>query len=393
MLNLAQHLAQHLAPTPDTQPRRVSVLGATGSIGESTLRVLAEHPGRYQIAALTAQDNAEKLIALARQFTPQLVAIGNEAHYATVKQALAPLGIHVTISIEEAASLACDISVCAIVGAAGLQPTLRAIEQGKQVALANKEALVCAGSLMLQACARHGATLVPIDSEHNAIFQVLQGGQGVEKITLTASGGPMLTRPLGSFAAITVEEAVNHPRWKMGAKISIDSATMANKGLELIEAHYLFGLPSEQIDVVIHPESIIHSLVHFTDGSVLAQLGMPDMRIPIAYALSWPERLAVATPRLDLAALKTLNFAPVEAARFPALSLARAALLQGASHCIAFNAANEVAVQLFLNKTIDFPSITRRVADVLEKTETCTISSIDDVLACDAAARRLALKG
>ncbi len=387
------NLAAHLAPLPNTQPRRVSVLGATGSIGDSTLRVLAEHPGMYEVTALTAQNNAEKLIALAQQFRPQLVAIGNPAHYAQVKEALAPLGIHVTTNIEEAASLECDISVCAIVGAAGLQPTLRAIEQGRHVALANKEALVCAGALMLQACARHGTQLLPVDSEHNAIFQVLQGGEGVEKITLTASGGPMLTRPLDTFGSITVEEAVNHPRWKMGAKISIDSATMANKGLELIEAHYLFGLPAEHIDVLIHPESIVHSLVHFTDGSVLAQLGMPDMRIPIAYALSWPERIDVATPRLDLAAIKSLNFSELEPARFPALALARAALEAGASHCIAFNAANEVAVQQFLDKKINFSSITQHIARVLEKTETCTISTIEDVLACDTAARQLAMKG
>ena len=375
-------------PVPLNAPRRVSVLGATGSIGDSTLRVIAEHTGMYRIAALTAQDNAEKLIGLARQFTPQLVAIGNKAHYQTVKDALAPLGITVTTDVEEAAQLECDISVCAIVGAAGLLPTLRAIEQGNHVALANKEALVCAGSLMLQACARHGTKLVPIDSEHNAIFQVLNGTTSqVEKITLTASGGPLLTRPLNTFSTVTVNEAVSHPRWSMGAKISVDSATMANKGLELIEAHYLFGLPENQIDVLIHPESIIHSLVHFTDGSVLAQLGMPDMRIPIAYALSWPERIAVQTPRLKLAELKALHFSEVEAKRFPALALARQALAQGASHCIAFNAANEVAVQQFLDKKIDFTAITKRVASVVEKTETCTISSIDDVLACDALAR------
>lgn len=379
---------------PALAPRRISVLGATGSIGDSTLKVLAEHTNRFTIAALTAQDNADKLIALAKLHRPEMVAIGNEAHYAAVKDALAPLGIRVSISIEEAASLPCDISVCAIVGAAGLVPALRAIEQGRAVALANKEALVCAGGLMLQACARHGTTLLPVDSEHNAIFQVLNGSaQAVEKITLTASGGPFLNRPLENFAGITPAEAVNHPRWKMGAKISIDSATMVNKGLELIEAHYLFALPAEQIDVLIHPQSIVHSLVHFTDGSVLAQLGMPDMRIPIAYALSWPERLQVATPRLDLAQLGTLQFAPVEQARFPALALAREALAVGSAHCIAFNAANEIAVQRFLEGGLDFPGITRLVAAMLEKQKNTPISSIDDVLACDAAVRAEATKG
>lgn len=387
-------LAAAPATAAETAPRRISVLGATGSIGDSTLRVIAEHPNRFRIAALTAQDNAEKLIALARQFTPELVAIGNASHYAAVKEALGPLDIRVTTDIAEAAQYPCDLSVCAIVGAAGLLPTLRAIEQGRAVALANKEALVCAGSLMLQACARHGTQLLPVDSEHNAIFQVLNGTtQSVEKISLTASGGPMLTRPLDTFASITVEEAVNHPRWKMGAKISVDSATMANKGLELIEAHYLFGLPETHIDVLVHPESIIHSLVHFTDGSVLAQLGMPDMRIPIAYTLSWPARIEVQTPRLDLAQLQALHFARVDAVRFPALTLARHALASGASHCIGFNAANEIAVQKFLNREITFPGITETIVAVMESMEHCTISSIEDVLACDAAARRLALKG
>jgi 1-deoxy-D-xylulose-5-phosphate reductoisomerase len=375
-------------PEPATQPRRITILGATGSIGDSTLKIIAQQPGRFSVAALTAQDNAAKLIELGRQYRPELVAIGNPAHYEAVKEALAPLGIRVTTDIEEAASLPCDISVSAIVGAAGLQPTLRAIEQGNHVALANKEALVCAGSLMLQACARHGTTLLPVDSEHNAIFQVLNGTQNaVEKITLTASGGPLLNRPLATFSTVTPQEAVNHPRWSMGAKISVDSATMANKGLELIEAHYLFGLPAEKIDVLVHPESIVHSLVHFTDGSVLAQLGMPDMCIPIAYALSWPERMEVATPRLDLAKMGALHFAELEPERFPALGLARQALASGAAHCIAFNAANEIAVQLFLDGKIAFPRITSLIEETLEKQADCTISSIADVLECDNLAR------
>ncbi len=382
-----------ITPVPAAEPRRVSVLGATGSIGDSTLRVLAEHPDKFHISALTAQENADKLIQLCQTHRPQLAAIGNPAHYERVKAALTPLGIRVTTDIEEAAALPCDISVAAIVGAAGLQPTLRAIEQGAQVALANKESLVCAGTLMLAACARHGTKLVPVDSEHNAIFQVLQGSlSAVETITLTASGGPLRTRPLNTFDSVTVEEAVNHPRWTMGAKISVDSATMANKGLELIEAHYLFNLPSEQLAVLMHPESIIHSLVHFADGSVLAQLGMPDMRIPIAYALSWPERLAVQTPRLDLAAMGALHFSAVEDARFPALALARQALAAGPSHCIAFNAANEVAVGRFLAREIPFTRIRAIIAAALEKAPTCPISNISDVLACDEQARQLAMK-
>jgi 1-deoxy-D-xylulose-5-phosphate reductoisomerase len=373
-----------ITPAHSPEIRLVSILGATGSIGESTLRVLAEHPTRYRIAALTAQNNAEKLIAQAQQFKPELVAIGNSIHYSTVKDALDPLGIRVTTDMEEAASHACDISVAAIVGAAGLKPTLRAIEQGKHVALANKESIVCAGSLMLQACARHGTQLVPVDSEHNAIFQVLSGAhETVEKITLTASGGPLRTRPADTFASVTVAEAVNHPRWNMGAKISVDSATMANKGLEMIEAHYLFSMPEEKIDVLVHPESIIHSLVHFTDGSVLAQLGEPDMRIPIAYALSWPERIAVNTPRLNLAQMGKLTFEPADMQRFTAIALAREALRAGAAHCIAFNAANEIAVAHFLSGKAGFTDISATIAHGLESSETRTISSIDDVLAHD----------
>ena len=374
-------------------PRSVTILGATGSIGDSTLRVIDQHRDRYVIEALTAQNNYEKLIELALRYRPSSVAIGNEAHYAAVNEALKPQGIAVLAGaqgIEEAASVTCDISIAAIVGAAGLRPTLTAITQGKSVAIANKEALVCAGELVMRACKKHGTTLLPIDSEHNAIFQVLTAGAIPEKITLTASGGPLLTRPLDTMHSVTPAEAVNHPRWSMGAKISVDSATMMNKGLELIEAHYLFALPESQIDVLIHPESIIHSLVHHTDGSVLAQLGMPDMAIPIAYALSWPNRIKVATPRLDLAALKTLNFAHPDAKRFPALLLARAALNAGSAHLIALNAANEIAVAAFLAGKIKFTDIVRIVEKLLEKTVCSTILDASAVLQADAIARRMA---
>jgi 1-deoxy-D-xylulose-5-phosphate reductoisomerase len=377
---------------PATAQRRVSILGATGSIGESSLRVIAQHPGRFTITALTAQDNAEKLIAIAREYRPSVVAIGNETHFAQVRDALKPLGITVLAGargIEEAACIPTDITIAAIVGAAGLLPTLHAIEQGNSVAIANKEALVCAGELVMKLCATHGTTLLPIDSEHNAIFQVLatEHRAQVEKITLTASGGPLLTRPLDTFASVTTEEAVNHPRWSMGAKISVDSATMMNKGLELIEAHYLFDMPASRIDVLIHPQSIVHSLVHYADGSVLAQLGMPDMAIPIAYALSWPERIAVTTPRLDLASIGNLAFSTLDDARFPALGLARAALSAGPSHLIALNAANEIAVAQFLAKQVPFTAIAQSIARVLNETATTPITSIDDVLAADADAR------
>lgn len=386
----------HPSPFSTPIPRRVTILGATGSIGDSSLRVLAQHPDRFRIAALTAQNNAEKLIALARQFHPSLVAIGNEAEAGHVRSALAPLGIRVVAGvagIAEAASLAADITIAAIVGAAGLLPVMHAIAQGNTVALANKEALVCAGELVMEACRTHGATLLPIDSEHNAIFQVLAAEHRaqVEKVTLTASGGPLLTRPLDTFEAVTPEEAVNHPRWEMGAKISVDSATMMNKGLELIEAHYLFDLPSSQLDVLIHPQSIVHSLVHYADGSVLAQLGMPDMAIPIAYTLGWPQRIAVTTPRLNLAEIGTLNFREVEAARFPALALARDALTAGQSHLIALNAANEIAVARFLARDIPFTAIASTVARVLEYWKPTPIRTIDDVVTTDAVARGMVL--
>ena len=378
---------------PKTSPRRVSILGATGSIGDSSLRVIAQHPERYQIVALTAQDNAEKLIALAQQYRPQAVAIGNEVQFATVRDALKPMGIAVFAGakgIEEAACIETDITVAAIVGAAGLIPTLRAIEQGGSVALANKESLVCAGELVMQACATHGTKLLPIDSEHNAIFQVLatEHRAQVEKITLTASGGPLLRTPLESLKDITPEQAVKHPRWSMGAKISVDSATMMNKGLELIEAHYLFDMPSSRLDVLVHPQSIIHSLVHYTDGSVLAQLGMPDMAIPIAYTLSWPERLVVATPRLDLAEIAKLEFEALDHARFPALGLARAALSAGPAAMIALNAANEVAVAAFLGRHIPFTAIAQTVARIVESATNQNIASVEDVLAANIDARR-----
>jgi 1-deoxy-D-xylulose-5-phosphate reductoisomerase len=374
-------------------PRRVTILGATGSIGDSSLRVIAQHADDFHITALTAQNNADKLIALATRYRPELVAIGNEAHYAQVSSALKPLGITVLAGargVEEAASLPCDISIAAIVGAAGLLPTLRAIEQGASVALANKEALVCAGELVMKLCTTHGTTLLPIDSEHNAIFQVLVSAhrQRVEKLTLTASGGPLLNHPLSQFDAVTPEMAVNHPRWSMGAKISVDSATMMNKGLELIEAHYLFDMPPAKIEVLVHPESIIHSMVHYADGSVLAQLGMPDMAIPIAYALSWPGRMQVDTPRLDLSQVGALHFLPLEAARYPALATARAALQAGPAQTIALNASNEIAVEAFLARIIPFTAIASTVAQIVEATDSTPITSIEDVVMADRAARQ-----
>ncbi len=378
-----------------TAPKRISILGATGSIGTSTLDIIREHRDRYDIGALTAQRNADALIALAREFSPAIVVIGDEAHYSTVKDALADTATHVLAGEEgllQAASLPADISVAAIVGAAGLAPTLAAIEQGNTIAFANKECLVCAGDLMMQACCTHQATLLPVDSEHNAIFQALADANldEVEKLTLTASGGPFRTRNADSMHNITPAEAVNHPNWDMGAKISIDSATMMNKGLELIEAHHLFATPEDEIDVVVHPESIIHSLVHYKDGSVLAQLGMPDMRIPLAYTLAWPERIAVDTPRLSLTDIATLHFEAPDNAKFPALQLARQSLKDGQAATIILNAANEVAVEAFLQERISFPAIAGTVEDCLGKTEHIDITDISHVLEQDTLARRMA---
>lgn len=386
---------QAISPQSNLQRQRISVLGATGSIGTSTLDVIAQHPARFEIVALTAQDNAEKLAAVAKQFRPRTVAIGNETHAALLKDMLAGTGIQVLAGeqgILEAASQPVDLSVCAIVGAAGLSPTLAAVKHASRVALANKESLVCAGPLVMQACVAHGTTLLPVDSEHNAIFQVLatEHRAQLEKITLTASGGPFLKRDLQTLASVTPQEAVAHPRWNMGAKISVDSATMMNKGLELIEAHYLFGLPAEQLDVLIHPESIVHSLVHYTDGSVLAQLGMPDMRIPIGYALAWPERLALTTPRLDLAQIGALHFSAPDEARFPCLGLAREALSRGATSMVALNAANEVAVAKFLASEISYIDIARIVAATLNKADNAPISSLADAMAADKQARAYA---
>jgi len=378
---------------PETARQRISVLGATGSIGTSTLDVIAQHKQRFQVVALCAQDNAEKLATLAQQFGASHVAIGNAEHYDTLRTLLAGTDIHVLAGasgVAEVASIPVDISVCAIVGAAGLAPTMNAIATAKRVALANKESLVCAGPLVMEACKRHGTTLLPVDSEHNAIFQVLtrEHRAQVEKITLTASGGPFRTRPAETLASVTPAEAVAHPKWNMGAKISVDSATMMNKGLELIEAHYLFDLPPAQLDVLIHPQSIVHSLVHYTDGSVLAQLGMPDMRIPIGYALGWPERLKLSTPRLDLAQAGTLQFEAPSDARFPCLGLAKAALAQGARAMVALNAANEVAVAAFLQQQITYLQIAQIVAAVLEKTDNTPISTLADVDEADIHARR-----
>lgn len=373
--------------------RRVTILGSTGSVGQSTLDVIRHHGDRFALEALVAGKNVDGLIRDARAFQPRIAVIADEAGYAALCGGLAGTGIEVAAgdaAVVAAAERPVDILMAAIVGAAGLAPTLAALERGTSVAFANKEVLVSAGDLVMQTVARTGARLLPVDSEHNAIFQVFEteGRAAIDKILLTASGGPFRTWTAAAMATATPAQAVAHPNWSMGAKISVDSATMMNKGLELIEAHYLFALPEPQIEILIHPQSVIHSAVVYCDGSVLAQLGSPDMRTPIAYALGWPERLAVPVAKLDLVALGGLTFEAPDETRFPALHLARQALRAGAGAPTLLNAANEVAVAAFLAHRLPFCGIADVVARVLETVPGHVPANLEAVLALDSAARR-----
>ena len=373
--------------------KRLTILGATGSVGASTLDLVARNPDRFSVTALTAGKDWRRLAELARTFRPDHVVIADEAAFADLAEALA--GEPVTVSAGAAALAAvarepADLVVAAIVGAAGLPPTLAAVEAGIPVALANKEALVCAGSLMTAAAARTGAALLPIDSEHNAIFQVLEDRSRVSRIVLTASGGPFRQMPREAMAAVTPAQAVKHPTWSMGAKISIDSATLMNKGLELIEAWHLFGVRPDQLGVLVHPQSLVHGLVEYVDGSVLAQLGPADMRVPIAHALAWPERIATPVERLDLAKIGRLEFEEPDRERFPALALAEAALAQGQCRPCVLNAANEVAVAAFLEGRIGFLEIAAVVAATLEAMDSRCPESLADVFETDARARAVA---
>ena len=372
--------------------RRIAILGATGSIGKSTLDLVERNPDRFAVSAVSAGTNVEALADIARRMGAALAVIADEAHLNRLRELLAGTGCRAAAGesgLVEVAVGDADLVVAGIVGCAGLRPSMAAVETGKTVALANKEALVTAGDLMIRAAQKSGATILPVDSEHNAIFQCLAGNreQDVAKIILTASGGPFRTSTADLIARATPSQAVAHPNWSMGAKISVDSATLMNKGLELIEAHYLFGLPSERLDVVIHPQSVIHSMVEFVDGSVLAQLGSPDMRIPIAYALAWPERIATPAQRLDLAAIARLDFETPDLARFPSLRLAREALEAGGAAPIVLNAANEAAVAAFLAGRLAFPEIAATVEDALASSDFAAPGSIDDVLAVDRATR------
>lgn len=383
--------SQRKAPSK-TAPRSVTVLGCTGSVGCNTIDMIERDPASYRVEALTAHGNVDLLIEQARRLKPRLAVTGKDENYDKLKTGLSGTGIEVAAgrkAVIEAAERPADWVMASIVGAAGLEPTLAAVRRGAMIGLANKETLVCAGALMMKEVAAHNSVMLPVDSEHSAIYQVFdfERLEAIEKIILTASGGPFRTKSYAEMTEMTPAQAVAHPNWSMGAKISVDSASMMNKGLELIEAHYLFDMPPAQLDVLIHPESIVHSLVHYADGSVLAQLGMPDMAIPIAYTLGWPNRLAVTTPRLNLAEVGALHFRPVEDARFPALGLARKALIEGPAHMIALNAANEVAVAAFLDRRIPFTGIADCVARVVESVARVAITSTEEVIEADTLAR------
>ena len=379
--------------------KMVAILGSTGSIGVRTLDVIRSFPGRFRVKALAAGRNVERLAAQVKEFRPRLTAVLTEELAGRLRD-LVGLGFPVEVVFGEegyvraAAWEEAETVVSAMVGAAGLRPTLAAVRAGRRVALANKEALVMAGGLVMAEARSSGAAILPVDSEHSAVFQVLQGQrrEAVRRILLTASGGPFLGRSRAELAGVSPEEALAHPRWRMGAKISIDSATLMNKGLEAIEARWLFDCPLDRIDIVIHPESVVHSLVEFADGSVLAQMGIPDMRLPIAYALTYPERLPLDLPRLDLAGLGNLTFRRPEPEAFPCLSLALAAGRRGGTAPVVLNAANEAAVQAFLNREIGFLDIGRVIEQALSQDEGPAAADLDDILEVDRETRRRAQK-
>jgi 1-deoxy-D-xylulose-5-phosphate reductoisomerase len=377
--------------------KSITILGATGSIGSSTLDLINRNPDAFDVIALTAHSDVEGLAAAARKCGARHAVIGDADKYDALVAALAGSGIGVAAgcnAVTEAAAMDADWTMAAIVGCAGMLPVLAALKRGKSVALANKEALVSAGALMIDAAKASGATLLPVDSEHNAIFQCLDRSApaGVAKIILTASGGPFRTWSAEAMAGVTPAQAVKHPNWSMGAKISVDSATMMNKGLELIEAWHLFGLPSARLDVLVHPQSVIHSMVEYVDGSVLAQLGSPDMRTPIAHTLAWPQRMETPSERLNLARIGKLEFEAPDIERFPALRLARSAMEAGGACPAILNAANEVAVAAFLEERSGFCNIAFIVERVLERYQPAAPQSVEDVLAIDGEARAVASK-
>ena len=399
-MNSQRPKSQSMLPASAGVERSVTLLGATGSIGASTIDLIKREPGRYRVEAVSANKSAAALAALARELNARFAAVGDPAAYRELKDALAGTGIAVGAgadAVVEAAQRPAQWVIGAITGAAGLKPTLAAAERGVVVALANKECLVCAGGLFMRRAAAAGATVLPVDSEHNALFQAMGAGrrQDVRRVILTASGGPFRTKTAAEIKAATPEQALRHPNWSMGPKVTIDSATLMNKGLEVIEAHHLFALQPDEIDVLVHPQSIIHGLVEFRDGSLIAQLGSPDMRIPIAHCLAWPdERLAGPAPRLDLARASTLTFEEPDLARCPALRLARWALEAGGGAPTVLNAANEVAVEEFLGSRLGFTGIAALVEATLEAAVAGNLTrepkSIDEAIAIDQNARLLA---
>jgi 1-deoxy-D-xylulose-5-phosphate reductoisomerase len=369
--------------------RSVSILGATGSIGDSTLDLIRHHKDDCDVRVLTAGNNVDKLITLAKEFTPQYLAIANEDHYQTLRSQCPECDI---LSVEDAASVEADWTMAAIVGTAGLKPTMNAIERGQIVAFASKECLVAAGHLMMDAVRASGAILLPVDSEHNAIFQVFENHNrdSIKRLILTASGGPFRTWDWSKMVAATPEQAVSHPTWSMGAKISVDSATLMNKALEVIEAHYLFDVPSDQIDVIIHPQSTIHSMVEYHDGSVLSQMGPSDMRTPIVYCLGYPDRPATSGPMMNFDGLTELTFEQPDLKRFPSLAMVRDVLKSGQASCIIFNAANEVANAAFLKSQIGFTMIYDVIDFCLSNMQNTDINSLGDVMALDTTVRQKA---
>ena len=379
---------------PQTK-RHIAILGSTGSIGTQALDVVAQHPDRFAVELLTANNNSRLLIEQARQFNPSSVVICNPALYDEVAAALDPLYIKVFTGIDSICDLlrdpAIDMVLTAMVGFSGLRPTIAAIRAGKAIALANKETLVAAGSLIMPLARACNAPILPVDSEHSAIFQCLQGEHArLEKILLTGSGGPFLHSSPEAIAAATREQALNHPRWKMGAKVTIDSASLMNKGLELIEARWLFGVEPQDIEVVIHPQSIIHSMVQFSDGCVMAQLSQPDMRLPIQYALSYPQRLDLNTRRLDFATLGRLDFEKPDTERFPCLQLAYDALEKGGNATCIMNGANAIAVAAFLEGRLRFPEIPEVIAATLARCDFLAEPALEDIYSTDFDAKRVA---
>jgi 1-deoxy-D-xylulose-5-phosphate reductoisomerase len=380
--------------------KTIAILGSTGSVGRQTLEVVESLPGRLRVVALAAGNNVELLAEQVKKHRPELVATANADGAAELRERLRTAGHEPLPEIQPSAAgieavathPAAQMVVSAAVGVVGLPATYAAVKQGKQIALANKEVLVAAGELMVAAAREKNVELLPVDSEHNAIHQCLRSGarREVKKIVLTASGGPFRKTPLAQLAAVTPEQALHHPNWRMGNRITIDSATMMNKGFEVLEAHWLFGLEREQIEVVLHPQSTVHSMVEFVDGSVLAQLGPTDMRVPIQYALTWPERLASNGWSLDWQAMRRLDFARVSTRRYPCLRLAREALRRGGVHPCALNAADEVAVAAFLERRLSFTGIAEVIERVLERTPRVKVQSMENVLAADAEARRRA---